>query len=188
MLKKIVNLIFEGLQLKRIKHEGWRLAGIPFPDSVAEHSLNAAQIGYILAKMEGADANKVATMLVWHDIGEARIGDMHFINTKYINNKNNFELEAMKHQFEKIDFGKDVLDLFIEYEERSTFEGNIAKDADYLEQAFQAKVYVETGYKEAQIWIDNVGKSLKTESAKKLWKELQTSSFSDWCRGMITME
>ena len=52
MLQKITNLIFEGLHLKRIKHEGWRMCGIENPDSVAEHSLNAAQIGYILAKME----------------------------------------------------------------------------------------------------------------------------------------
>lgn len=57
------------------------------PDTVAEHSLNAAQIGYILAKMEWADANKVATMLVWHDIAETRIGDMHKVAIWYIKNK-----------------------------------------------------------------------------------------------------
>ena len=52
MLTKITQLIFEGMHLKQIKHEGFRLAQIPYPDSVAEHSLLAAQIGYILAKME----------------------------------------------------------------------------------------------------------------------------------------
>lgn len=49
-LKKIITFIFELVQLRRIKHEGWRLVGIDNPESVAEHSLRAAQIGYILAK------------------------------------------------------------------------------------------------------------------------------------------
>ncbi|MFB0965315.1 MAG: HD domain-containing protein [Patescibacteria group bacterium] len=52
MLKRITDFLFETFHLKNIKHEGWRFCGIPNPDSVAEHSLNAAQIGYVLAKME----------------------------------------------------------------------------------------------------------------------------------------
>jgi hypothetical protein len=39
---------------------------------------------------------------------------------------------------------------------------------------------VETGYHVAQNWIDNVGKSLRTESAKTLWKEMTESHSTDW--------
>lgn len=180
MIHKLTNLIFECLQLKEIKHEGWRMAGIPNPDSVAEHSLNAAQIAYILAKMEWADANKCASMLVWHDIAETRVGDMHKVATRYITNKMEAEEKVMQDQFQDIEFGEDILDLFHQYEHRTTLEGIIAKDADYLEQAFQAKKYKEIGFSETQDWIINVGKSLRTESAKKLWEELQTTGFTDW--------
>jgi putative hydrolase of HD superfamily len=180
MVKRLTNLIFEGLHLKNVKHEGWRLCGIPAPDSVAEHSLNAAQIGYVLAKMEGADANKVAAMLVWHDLAETRVGDHHKIAARYITGKREIEGAVMKDQLEGIDFGADIADLFAQYEDRSTLEGTIAKDADYLEQAFQGKVYVETGYHVAQKWIENVGKALRTESAKKLWKEMTESHSTDW--------
>ena len=180
MIKKLTNLIFECFHLKEIKHEGWRMAGVPNPDSVAEHSLNAAQIAYILAKMEWADANRCATMLVWHDIAETRIGDMHKVTTRYITNKMEAEEHVMEDQFAGFDFHDDIMNLFHEYEHRDTLEGMIAKDADYLEQAFQAKKYMELGYAETEDWIINVGKALRTESAKQLWQELQTTGFTDW--------
>ncbi|MGC9308938.1 MAG: HD domain-containing protein, partial [Thermoplasmatota archaeon] len=46
------QFIYELGMLRRIRREGWRLAGIE-PESVAAHSLRAAQIGYLLACMEG---------------------------------------------------------------------------------------------------------------------------------------
>lgn len=180
MLQKLTNLIFECLQLKEIKHEGWRMGGIPNPDSVAEHSLNAAQIAYILAKMEWADANKCASILVWHDIAETRIGDLHKVATRYITNKMDIEERVMQDQFRDIEFRSDIFELFHEYEHRTTIEGTIAKDADYLEQAFQAKKYMELGYAETEDWIINIGTALRTESAQKLWQELQITGFTDW--------
>ena len=180
MLKKLTNLIFEAFHLKQIKHEWWRLAGVQFPDSVAEHSLNAAQIGYILAKMEWADANKVATMLVWHDIWETRIWDFHKIASRYIPDKKTIEKNVMNDQFDWIDFKDDIMGIFHEYEERDTKEWLIAKDADYLEMAFQAKIYIENGNNHAMDWVINVGGALKTESAKAIWKEMTQTSYVDW--------
>jgi len=51
----ILNFIFELGQLRRIDHEGWKLIGIKHPETVAEHSLRAAQIGFILAELENLD-------------------------------------------------------------------------------------------------------------------------------------
>ena len=182
MMKKLVQFIFEALHLKHIKHEWWRMAWVQFPDSVAEHSLNAAQIGYILAKMEGVDANKVAAMLVRHDIAETRIGDIHKVGTKYITNKKEIETKVLHDQVDHLEFGNNIFELFDEYEERKTLEWIIAKDADYLEQAFQAKVYQEQGHEACENWIENVGKALKTASAKQLWKQMQEGRSSDWWR------
>ncbi|EKD30400.1 MAG: hypothetical protein ACD_78C00067G0002 [uncultured bacterium (gcode 4)] len=180
MLKKITNLIFESLHLKRIKHEWWRLCGVENPDSVAEHSLNAAQIGYILAKMEWADAQKVVTMLVWHDITETRSGDHNKIAARYLLGKKEAEERIIHDQFDWLPFADDIFALFHEFEEKITLEGKIAKDADYLEVAFQAKAYVELGHVEAVNWIQNVGNALRTESAKKVWQEMNQTSFVDW--------
>lgn len=184
MLRKIINIIFEWFHLKRIQHEWRKVAWVANPVSVAEHSFSAAQIGYIIAKMEWADANKVATILIWHDMAETRIGDMHMIVKRYIKNKKEAESQVTRHQFENVSFGKDIIELLTEYEERNTLESIIAKDADNLEQAFQAKFYLEIWYKETQEWIDNVSKNLKTESAKKIFTELGNVGFFDWWKDM----
>jgi len=180
MLQKLTNFIFEGLHLKQIKHEWWRMAWIPNPDSVAEHSLCAAQIWYILAKMEWANAEKVASMLVWHDFWEARVGDSHKIAMRYINGRNLSEKKAFTEATQNINFWKDILDLFNQYEERTSLEGQIAKDADYLEQAFMAKYYVEIWYKNAEDWIRRIGDHIQTKSAKNLWKTMNETWFTDW--------
>lgn len=179
-MKKIINLIFQGLHLKQIKHEWWRFAWIHNPDSVAEHSLNAAQIWYILAKISNADANKVAAMLVWHDLAEARIWDLHKVASRYFENKKEAEDNAFRDTISWIDFWEDIYDLYNDYDNKLTLEWQIAKDADYLEQAFQWKYYKEIWYEHAQDWIDNVWISLKTQAAKDIWNEMTKSSFVDW--------
>ncbi len=158
-----------------------RLMGVEYPDSVAEHSCNAAQIGYILAHMAGADANKVAAMLIRHDMAETRIGDLHKIAARYIHDKKQAEHDVMQEQYAWLPGEEDLHGLFREYEEKTTLEGQLAKDADYLEQAFQAKVYLEQGHAAAQDRIDNVGRALRTPQAKQLReKMLHTNSYARW--------
>ncbi len=187
-IKKIVNFIFEINQLKRQRHAGPQFAGIKNPDTVAEHSLRAAQIGYILAVMEGVNPEKVASMLIIHDNGEARVGDQTKVGARCFSNKK-AEQDAFLEQSDNL--GDEIKNrwkkLFLEYEERTSQEGIIAKDADWLEQAFQAKEYVELGYKGMQNWVDNVEKALETESAKKIIKEMKKTSFIEWWRNLKKM-
>lgn len=187
--KKIVNFIFELSQLKKQKHTGWWFAGVKDPATVAEHQFRAAQIGYILAVMEGADAEKVACMLIIHDNVETRVGDQNKVMARYINGKKEAEKWAFDEQIEGL--GEQIEEkwkkYFDEFEERNTKEGIIAKDADWLEVAFQGKEYLDLGHKSAQDWIDNVEKAVETESAKKIIKEMKETEFSDWWQGLKKM-
>ncbi len=187
-IKKIVNFIFEINQLKRQRHAGAQFAGVKNPDTVAEHALRASQIGYILAVMEEANPEKVVSMLIIHDNGEARIGDQTKVGARYFSNKK-AEQDAFFEQSDNLGdkIAKKWKELFLEYENRTSLEGVIAKDADWLEQAFQAKEYVELGYQGMQDWIDNVEKALETESAKKILEEMKNSSFTDWWQGIKKM-
>ena len=180
-IKKIVNFIFELNQLKKQKTSGWKLAGIETTISDADHTLRAAQIGYILAVLEKCEnPEKVATILVVHENGEARIGDQNKVSARYYSKK-----EAEKNAFiEQLDGLGEIIknrwqQYFQEFEERNTQEGIIAKDADWLETAFQAKEYFDLGYP-TQNWIDNVEKAVETESAKKLIQEMKNTKFTDW--------
>jgi putative hydrolase of HD superfamily len=181
MYTAIVHRIFEAQHLKQIKHEWWRLVGVQYPDSVAEHSLVAAQIGRYLAVLEWADPHTVVTTLVFHDLPETRIGDLHRVATNYLHGKNAAEEKICNEQMADMPWGEQLRALFMAYETRADLVGNVAKDADYLEQAFQAKIYIEQGYQVAEQRITNVGKALKTASAVKLREELaQIHSTDRW--------
>lgn len=187
--KNIVNFIFELGQLKLVKHIGFSLSGVKDPDSVAEHVMRAAQIGYILAVMEGdVNPEKVAVMVLIHDNGEARIGDQHKVAARYFNNAK-AEKKAFAEQLENL--GEMVknkwADYFNQFENRNTKEGIIAKDADWLEAAFQAKEYMDIGFPSLEKWIENVSKAVETKSAKMLIKEMRESKFTDWWQGLKKM-
>lgn len=179
----LVNFIFEMGQLKRIKHEGWRLIGVENPETVGVHSLRAAQIAFILAKMENySNPHEVCSMLVFHDIGECRIGDLHKVASRYVQSD---EALAVKEQTEKLaELGQEILRLWTEVEDKSTEAGIIAKDADYLEQAVTAKEYLEKGYEFAEDWLKNISKALRTKSAKNLLEVVKKTHSNVWWQGL----
>lgn len=182
--KKLLNFFFELGQLKMVEHEGWRLAGINHPETVSAHSLRAAQIGYVLAKLENyANPAEVCSMLVFHDIAECRTGDIHKVANRYVTVDDHRAAEDQLSGLEEI--GKDISALWHQVEDKSTAAGVIAKDADYLEQAITAKEYMEQGHAFAENWIDNVSKNyLKTFSAQKLLADLKKADSNDWWQGL----
>ncbi len=181
--KNIAKFVFELGQLRRVSHEGWKLLGIRHPDTVAEHSLRAAQIGYILASLEGyAKPEEVCSMLVFHDMAEARVGDLHKVASRYASADETRAAQEQTAPLEEI--GTSIFNLWNQVEEKSTPAGIIAKDADYLETALTGQEYLEQGHAYAQDWIDNVAKALKTESAKKLLAEIQKTNSNEWWQGL----
>jgi len=179
--RKLCDYFFELGALKKIRHSGTLLAGVKDPDSVAEHVFRASVIGHVLAKMEKADAAKTVLICLTHDNAEARITDLHKVARRYIDSRRG-EKKACEGQSSCLpeEIGKDFLSCFLEFEKRSTKEAIIARDADMLETAFQAKEYLDCGYKACQDWIDNVGKCVKTASAKKILKQMRKIGFTDW--------
>jgi len=185
-MKNPVNYIFELGVLKKFSHSGFKVAGIKSTDTIAEHAFRAAVIAYLIAKMEKhPNPEKVAFMTLIHDNAEARITDLHKIATRYIDSKD-AEMNAYREQVDILpeDTGRTLLDYFSQYEEKSTIEGIMAKDADLLETAFQAKEYFDLGYKTCMDWIDNAEKFLQTKSAKNLLSQLRKSQFTDWWQGL----
>lgn len=182
---KLTNYIFELNTLKKFSHSGFKLAGIRHPDTIAEHVYRTSTIGYLLAKAEKADAAKVMMICLIHDNGEARITDLHKVASRYIDSKKS-EMAALIEQSNLLppSQAKEIITCFKEYEERKTKEGIIARDADLLETAFQAKEYLDLGYKACQDWINNVEKALKTATAKAIMNQLKKSNFSDWWKGL----
>jgi len=184
-MKELVDFFFELGQLKRVKRSGWWLLNIKDPESVAEHSWRAAAIGYFLAKLEKVDENKVVLACLFNDLHEARINDLHKVGHRYIDFKK-AESDAFKEQLKDLPEGisKDLKGIFGDFQNQTTKEGIVARDADLLENAVQAKEYIDKGYKDAGDWIKNIKKLLKTGSAIKLLDEIEKTSSNDWWKGL----
>ncbi|MDD5779085.1 MAG: HD family hydrolase, partial [Candidatus Thermoplasmatota archaeon] len=183
----VSRFVFELGQLRRIRHEGWTLAGVEKPESVAEHSLRAAQIAYLLAVMEDHEnPAEACAMAVFHDVGETRIGDLHKVANRYVSAD---EQRAVREQTGPLgEMGSTILGLWRQVEEESSTAGVIARDADLLEMAATAREYVEAGHPSAASWIDNIAPRLRTPSARRLLQSLRTTSPHSWWQGLKEME
>jgi putative hydrolase of HD superfamily len=188
-MKDIAKYLFEAGQLKRVRRSGWWMIGVEHPESIAEHSFRAAIAGYIIGKMEGVDANKVALMALFNDMHEARLNDLHKVGHRYIDFRK-AEKKAFDEQVKRLppDIAKGLKGNFLQFQSDSTKEGVAARDADLIECALQAKEYIDKGFKDAQDWLNNIRKHLKTNSAKKLLDSIEKGDSNSWWKGLKKTE
>jgi hypothetical protein len=82
-------------------------------ESVAEHVFRVVFIGYALARLEqDVDELKVLKMCFLHDLPEARIGDLNYVNKKYVIAD---ETKALRDLAETIPFGGDIEQIIEEF-------------------------------------------------------------------------
>jgi putative hydrolase of HD superfamily len=185
--KEVLSFFFEMGQLSRVKREGWRLLGLEHPESIADHTLRAAQIGWVLAKLEGhPNPHEVAAIVLFHDIGEARVGDIHKLANRYITVD---EKAAVQEQVSRLGkAGEEVLQLWEQIESRSTPAGLLAKDADLLELAVRACEYMSQGFSDAKEWFEAAAQRVQSASAKELIAQLPTVSPTAWWHGLKKLD
>ncbi len=176
----ITNLVYEAGMLTRLKRSGDLLVNNRDGEHVSDHVFRAMLIGYVLAKLEGVDENKVLKTLLFHDLPEARILELNKVAARYLDNKK-AEREAFTDQMKLLpgDVAAELTELNTAFMDKSTKEAVICKDADYLEAAFAAKEAIEKGIA-MQNWLVNIEKALKTESAKKLFSSLTVTKSTAW--------
>ena len=188
-MEEIAKYIFEAGMLKRTARSGWWAEKVRHPESVADHCFRAAVVAFILARMEGHDkdfARKLCTAAVFHDMHEARLGDMNKITQRYINMKEH-EDKVEEDQVGKMpeEIGKSILSVL---DDLSDGERKILKDADYLECAFQAKEYSDIGHEGANSWLESIEGRLQTKSAKALMGQLKRQDSNSWWKGLKKIE
>lgn len=169
--------------LRRVQREGWKFLGVTQPESVAEHSLRAAQIAYVLAILENHPSPEtVCSMVVFHDIGECRIGDVQKVANRYVNAD---EKRAVHDQLKSLEtIGDHIFELWNQIELQNTSTAIIAKDADLLELALTACEYKKEGFTDAKDWLVKTKKRLQTTSAKKLFNSFIETDPLSWWKGL----
>ena len=118
-------------------------------------------------------------MALFHDLHEARVNDSHKVAARYMPKKE-IEKNAVEAQAEDYCFLKEYSPLMKELFEEKSGEAKAVIDADYLECAFQAKEYLEQGYKNAQDWLDRIEERLITQEGKDIFKVILTTDSKEW--------
>lgn len=186
--REILDFLAEAGQLKRVPRSGWTLAGVPQPESVAEHVYRTAILGHVLARMEGADVARVVLMILYHDLSEARTNDAHKIAARYLDTRAAQRAATDELARSSLEFKAEVHGLLDEEIERATPEAIIAKDADRLECMLQGKEYSETGFTQAREWWEDKRELLITESARRLHDAMQDWDSWGWRDGLKTTD
>jgi putative hydrolase of HD superfamily len=176
-MKEIADFLFEVGMLQKTPRTGFQFLGSGC-ESVAEHVLRTIFIGYVLSKLEtNVDQMKILKMCLFHDLSEARTGDMNYVNKKYVTVD---EEKAVNELTDTLSFGDEIKSVISEFNERKSRESLIAHDADQLALILQLKEYGDLGNKYSKEWIDFAVKRLATDVAGKLADVIIKTDSSDW--------
>lgn len=135
-------------RLKNVIRTGWKDWNVQRTriESVAEHIFGVQMLA-IAMKSEyqyDVDIMKVIFMLAVHELGETIIGDLtQFQISK--EEKEKLEHEAVHKILENLLDGKQIEELFLEFDSHSTKEAMFAYQCDKLECDLQCKLYDEDG-------------------------------------------
>jgi putative hydrolases of HD superfamily len=176
-MKRIANFLFEAGMLKRTPRTGFQFLGSG-AESVAEHIFRTVYIGYTLGHMaKDVDTDKMIKMCLFHDLPEARTGDLNYVNKKYVKAD---ETRVINDLADTLPFGEEIKELILEFIEGESPEAQLAHDADQLELILALKEHKDLGNKYADEWLNFAVKRLKTDVARKLSATVLETDSSLW--------
>jgi 5'-deoxynucleotidase YfbR-like HD superfamily hydrolase len=176
-MRNIANFLFEAGMLKRTPRSGFQFLGSG-AESVAEHIFRTSYIGYALGKLAaGVDVDRLIKMCLFHDLPEARTGDLNYVNKKYVEAD---EKKATEDLAQTLPFGGEIRALIFEFLEGKTEEARLAHDADQLEMILALKEYKDLGNKYTDEWLGFSLKRLQTQAARDLAREILETDSSLW--------
>ncbi|MBZ9571931.1 HD domain-containing protein [Patescibacteria group bacterium] len=178
-VEKLANFLLELRVFKYAPRASISYLKGPIKENVAEHCFFTTMIGWVLARLEKANENKVIKMCLIHDLAETRGGERSLINKFYsqpLNEPKMIQEICQDCSLEDFQFTK----LFREFFEEKTKEAKVAKDADILSQMMWEKECLDLGNQKAKKWVDFSLSRLKTKSGKKLGRKLKTVDSDEW--------
>lgn len=162
--ERIVDFLNEVGMLRFTPRTGYQFLGSG-KENVAEHSYRTSIIGYVLARMAGADVARTTFLCLFHDLHEARTGDFNYVNKIYNQCQSK---KALEDSLEGTGLSEDIMPLWSELCDNTSLESKLAHDADQLDLILNLKREADLGNKYALSWLDSSIKRLHTDYAKEL--------------------
>ena len=174
----VLQFLLHANQLKRVPRTGWVMRGVAGAESVAGHSFGVAFISLILAKMVEQPVNeaKLLTIALLHDLPESVIGDLPTPAAAYFpaGAKRKAEAGVLSELLRRLSCAGQWHAWWQEFEDGTSAEGRLVRDADRLDMLIQAHVYEQTtGNRHlAEFWAKSDTCSFESTAAQALYEEL----------------
>jgi len=175
-----VNFLFEMGSVRFISRMWHRFLGGDFAN-LADHHFRMYWIAMVIAEHEGADINTVGKMVMVHDISESRAGDVDYLARQYVERN---EQLAITDMLRGTAVEAEFLGIWQQYEDRTSLEAKVAKDADNLDVDFELAEQAASGWPLKARWQDNrrfvAAEKLYTQTAKQIFAALETADPHAW--------
>jgi putative hydrolases of HD superfamily len=179
-LSGLGDFLHEMGQLKRLPRAGWQFAGIPDPESVAEHSYRVAIVGIALAALEGADVGRTAALCILHDSPETRTGDIPAVGRAYVTTASPEAVSVHQTSGMPDELAGVFQELVRAYEAEDSIESRLAHDADKVETLLQAREYEAHGHHDTLQWQESSTVALRTDAGKELADAILATTPTAW--------
>lgn len=176
-----IDFLFEMGNIRFIERQWKRFLRDDFAN-LAEHHFRMFWIAMIIAAHEkNVDTGKIAKMVLIHDIAESRVGDVDYLARQYVVRNEKLAIEDM---LSETSIEKEFYELWKEYEDRTSIEAKIVKDADNLDVDFELNEQAARGSRLKELWEDNRSNVAKnhmfTETGKAIAEQLATTDPHRW--------
>ncbi len=175
--KPIVDFLFELMMLKRTPRTGYQFLGCG-AESVAEHSFGVVALAFVLVRQNGeADLETTLRLALFHDLAEARTGDMNYMNKRYVKVD---EESALKDAAAGLPFEEELIELWQQWRAQDTIEAKLAADADQLDMILELRRHQTMGSEQAADWLFYAEKRLKTAEGQALYRQITQGDPTAW--------
>lgn len=153
-----VEFVRRALALKDTPRKGWLRAGVPRPESVADHAWGVGLLALAAADARpGLDRARLLELALVHDLAEAVTGDLvpgdYADRAEKLGRERN-ALESLV-EWAPIALRRRILDRFEEYATGASEEARLVRELDKLEMAFQADRYRSQGVRDVDAFLES---------------------------------
>lgn len=172
-LMNIYALMEDVHKLKHLPRTGWVKNQISNPETVASHVLGVTILAATIQHPKEINKNELINLALFHDLAEAKIGDIISSKGNKTDEKKNKNKEDLEKKYFKTK-PKQIKNAGLKFIKKDTPEALYLRDLDKLDMAFQAYFYEEETGKDLSEFFINATTNMTFENIKKILIELKT--------------
>ncbi|MDR2387494.1 MAG: HD domain-containing protein [Deltaproteobacteria bacterium] len=176
-MSRLADFLFETATLKRTPRTGYQFLGRGH-ENVAEHSFGVIALAYVLGRKRGqVNLERLLLLALFHDLAEARTGDLNYVNKRYVTAH---EKQAFEEAVRDLPFSEELNSIKDEWLKGQSPEAQLAADADQLDMILELRRLSQHGWKQADQWLSYATQRLKTPEGQALGQEILSTGPDDW--------